>query len=666
MSAKPTYEKLAQRVRQLEKEVAALHHLKEDLRQTQDKHTTILDNIVEGYYEVDLKGNFIFFNRAMQDILGFETNELLGMNNREFMDKETSKKVFKSFNTVFETGKPSNTFNWTLIRKDGGKRHIETSITLIKDFHNTPTGFQGIARDVTDIRLAEHLLKKSEAKYRSLVENTPDLLYRTDMTGAIVFISPSVHRLSGYTVEEAVGMKMAQEVYAYPEERNHFLAQLQKNGKVRNFEARLRRKDGSIWWASTNAHFYKDSNGSILGVEGVTRDISDQKKIELALRESEEKFRLAFMTSPDAINLNRASDGLFIDINQGFTNLMGYARKDVVGKTSLELNIWEDAKDREFLVSGLSSKGVVENFEARFRRKDGTIRDGLMSARIIRIDDTDVILSVARDMTEQKQTQELLMQSEKMMSVGGLAAGMAHEINNPLAGIVQNSQVIANRLSPDLPANRRAAEKLGLSIDRIALYMEERQIYDMIGSLRKSGMRAAEIVSNILSFSRKTDASPSQLNLNRLIEKTIDIAGKDYDFKKKFDFKKITILREFPERKLNVTGFGSNIQQVLLNILRNSAEALLNTKDSNKPTIIVRLAREDGQARIEIEDNGPGIEKEVQKKIFEPFFTTKPVGQGTGLGLSISYFIINDIHKGEIFVTSEPGKGTTFVILLPI
>ena len=155
------------------------------------------------------------------------------------------------------------------------------------------------------------------------------------------------------------------------------------------------------------------------------------------------RFRLAFHTSPDSINLNRAADGLFIDINEGFTKLTGYTREDVTGNTSLSLNIWKCPEDRQRLIDSLNKIGFVENLEAEFVTKDGEIRVGLMSARLLPINEERVILTITRDITEWKKMKEMIVQSEKMLSVGGLAAGMAHEINNPLAGILQNLSVLA-------------------------------------------------------------------------------------------------------------------------------------------------------------------------------------------------------------------------------
>jgi len=244
--------------------------------------------------------------------------------------------------------------------------------------------------------------------YRSLVNNSPDLFYRASLDGRISFISPSVYVLSGYTVEEAIGMNLSEEIYLFPDERKIFLEELTRNGQVDNFEAQLKRKDESVWWASSNAYFYKDKEGNVLGVEGIVRDITRLKTATQALQESEERFRLTFHTSPDAINLNRVADGMYIDINDGFTELTGYLREDIIGKSSLDINIWKDPEDRQRLIDGLMKSGAVNDLEAQFVRKNGQIGTGLMSARILQIKDEAVILSLTKDITERKRTEEAL------------------------------------------------------------------------------------------------------------------------------------------------------------------------------------------------------------------------------------------------------------------
>lgn len=510
------------------------------------------------------------------------------------------------------------------------------------------------------------VLEEEVINYQNLIENTPDLFYQTDLQGRITFISPSVYRLSGYTIAEATGMKMAEEIYLVPEERTTFLNLLQREGHVANFEARLKRKDGSIWWASTNAHFLKNKAGEIIGVEGITRDISDIKAAEKALRESEERFRLAFHTSPDSVNLNRAADGMFVDINEGFTKLMGFTKEDVSGKSSLSLNIWKNPDDRQRLVDALTRDGFVENLEAEFVTKSGEVRVGLMSARLLRINEENLILTITRDITEWKKMREMMVQSEKMLSVGGLAAGMAHEINNPLAGILQSASVLANRLSGDLPANRKAAEAAGTSLPAIHKYLKLRKLPEMLENIQSSGRIAAEIVSNMLSFARKSEKMVSSHDIGTLLNQTLELLKTDYDMKRRYDFKQVRIVRKYDETVRPIPCEASKLQQVFMNILKNGAEAMAEVKnEAIQPEFVLSVQDDGAWVKVEIEDNGPGMEERTRRRIFEPFYTTKPPDKGTGLGLSVSYFIVTEDHGGEISVEDARGKGTRFVIRLP-
>ena len=502
--------------------------------------------------------------------------------------------------------------------------------------------------------------------YQALIDNTPDLFYRTDLQGRITFVSPSVYKLSGYTVQEAIGMKMAEEIYLHPEERQSFLTHLQQDGYVANFEAQLKRKDGSVWWASTNAHMYRGSNGEILGVEGITRDISDKKATEKALRNSENRLRLAFHTSPDSVTLTRVANGFYLDINDGFTKLTGYTRDDVAGKTSLDIDIWKNPGDRQRLVDALAKKGFAENLEAEFVTKNGEIKVGLISARLLEINDESVMLTMIRDISEWKQMKETIVQSEKMLSVGGLAAGMAHEINNPLAGILQNASLLKNRLSEDLPANHRAAAAAGTSLSAIRKYMAHRKVPDILENIHNSGKMAAEIVENMLSFARKSEKAVSDHDIGMLLDQAIDLLRTDYDMKKHYDFKKIRIDRDYDDKIGQIPCEASKLQQVFMNILKNGAEAMSEAQSPpSVPTFRLKVKDDNDWVRVEIEDNGPGMRQAIRRRVFEPFFTTKPTNRGTGLGLSVSYFIITENHGGEISVENALGGETRFVIRLP-
>ena len=273
------------------------------------------------------------------------------------------------------------------------------------------------------------------------------------------------------------------------------------------------------------------------------------------------------------------------------------------------------------------------------------------------------------NVTERVRIEEMMIQSEKMLSVGGLAAGMAHEINNPLAGILQTAEVLASRLGHnlDIPASRKAADAAGTTMEAIESFMELRGIPRMLKAIRESGSRVAAIVDNMLSFARKSDATVSSHSLEELIDKTLELAATDYDLKKNYDFKLIEIDREYAGNLPAIPCEAAKIQQVLLNILRNGAQAM-QQGGTEKPGFVIRtrLEQERNMACIEIEDNGPGMDKVISKRVFEPFFTTKPIGVGTGLGLSVAYFIITENHGGEMSVETTPGHGAKFIITLPV
>nr|WP_319394679.1 ATP-binding protein [uncultured Desulfobacter sp.] len=274
---------------------------------------------------------------------------------------------------------------------------------------------------------------------------------------------------------------------------------------------------------------------------------------------------------------------------------------------------------------------------------------------------------VLTDISRRKKMEEILIQSEKMRSVGGLAAGMAHEINNPLAGMLQTAQVMAQRLSADLdiPASRTAAQKAGTTIESIEQFMKARGIPRMIQTIITSGQRVSDIINNILSFSRKDETTLSHHFLDKILDKTVELAATDYDLKKAYDFKQIKITRSYADDLPALPCQAGNIQQVVLNILTNGAQAMQAAR-TPEPRFILRTYGDPvrGMICMEIEDNGPGMDEKTRKYIFEPFFTTKPVGVGTGLGLSVSYFIITENHQGEMTVESSPGAGAKFIIRL--
>jgi PAS domain S-box-containing protein len=282
-------------------------------------------------------------------------------------------------------------------------------------------------------------------------------------------------------------------------------------------------------------------------------------------------------------------------------------------------------------------------------------------------DRTEGVVVRIDDVTARARMEAMMVQTEKMMSVGGLAAGMAHEINNPLGAMVQSAQNILRRTSTDLPANLDMAAQCGVELTAVRCYLEQRRIIEFLEGIRSAGDKAAEIVDNMLHFSRKSESHKEAVDLAELLNKAVSLAAHDYDLKKKYDFRRIRIDREFQTDVGAVPCVATEIEQVVLNLLRNAAQAMAECdNDGPSARIELRLYRRDGMAVIEVEDNGPGMDSEKLKRVFEPFFTTKEVGSGTGLGLSVSYFIITNNHGGTLEAGSQPGRGTLFTIRLPL
>lgn len=267
------------------------------------------------------------------------------------------------------------------------------------------------------------------------------------------------------------------------------------------------------------------------------------------------------------------------------------------------------------------------------------------------------------DVTMKVTIENLMIQNEKMYSLGEVAAGIAHEINNPLSVILQNVQNIVRRTDINFGSNRERASELGINVENVDSYLKAREIPSMLDSIREAGERSATIVRNMLEFSHNSQRKTSLVDIKHLIQQTIALSQSLQQ--KKSDQQEIQLITEFKDNLPSIHGSAPELQQVLLNLLRNAKQAL-QSKTIEAPRIWVRAYEQEHQLVIEIQDNGPGMSDTVRQHIFEPFFTTKEVGSGTGLGLSVSYFIITERHQGTIDVKTAPGKGSNFIIKLPL
>ncbi|MCK5162122.1 MAG: PAS domain S-box protein [Desulfobacula sp.] len=403
-------------------------------------------------------------------------------------------------------------------------------------------------------------------------------------------------------------------------------------------------------------------------------EVNERKHAQQHLQESQKRYHTLFESASDAILILR-DDLIVIDCNLKTVDMFQMEKPVIIGSTpeqfspEFQADGESSAQKIEQLLETVHQKGSIL-FEWSHIRKNGMVFDVEISLTLIELLAGTHIVAIIRDITQRKRLQDMMLQNEKMSSIGGLAAGMAHEINNPLAGIIQNIEVALNRMNEHNQANQAMAEKLDFSLDQMSVYLEKRGIKRFLTSARMAGDKAAKIVSNMLSFSYQGESHLEPADICELLDLTIELAQNDYDLKKSYDFRLIDIKKEYETNVPKILCEKTKIQQVFFNLLKNGAQAMtehLKTNvENHKMMFSLRIKKQGPDICIDIEDNGPGMDDALIGQIFEPFFTTKAVGVGTGLGLWVSYFIIHENHKGSISVESLPDQGSCFKILLPI
>jgi len=267
--------------------------VEETLRESEEKYRTILEDIEEGYFEVDLAGNFTFVNDSACSLTGYSREELIGMNNRQYVDEENAKKIFEAFNQTYRTGEPAKVFDYEIIRKDGTKRQIEVSASLRKDSSGKPIGFRGVTRDITERNQAEEALRQSEERYRTILENIQEVYYEIDLAGKFLFVNEAFYEHLGYTKEEMIGQKSRQyqDEKTAKELREAYNRVYTTGEPIKAIEGQWIAKDGTKRIREMSASLIRDSEGKPIGFRGISRDITERKRMEEALKKSEEELR---------------------------------------------------------------------------------------------------------------------------------------------------------------------------------------------------------------------------------------------------------------------------------------------------------------------------------------------------------------------------------------
>ncbi|WP_235956813.1 PAS domain S-box protein [Fundidesulfovibrio magnetotacticus] len=657
------------------RDITQRRHDEEALRESEARYRSVLDNISDVYYRTDKGGSLVMFSPSGASLLGYASvEEMLGRSASSFYAHPHERDNFLA--TLARTGEVRD-YEVTLVRKDGSPVVVSTSSAFYRDDEGEVLGVEGIFRDITTRKQAEEALRESEQRASEIFNFAPDATFVIDRQGRVIAWNRAMEEMSGVKAADMLGKgdheyslpiygkrrPMLIDLVFLPDEqvrREYDFVRSVGDRVVAETTAPVRGVPTALWGVAAPLY---DSRGEVVGAIESIRDVTDYKAIERTLRETRNLFNNILESMPSAI-IGLDARGMVTHWNKGAGELCGQEAPKALGSPLSRVCDWLDREARPALESAQGERRLLVE---TVRPEDGgqprfydvmvypLLTDGEQGA-VLRVD----------DVTHKLRLEEMMVQTEKMMSVGGLAAGMAHEINNPLGGILQGVQNIRRRLSPELAANKAAAREAGVDLAAMQDYFRLRGVLEFLDSIRQSGERAARIVGNMLGFSRRSQSPGVPSSLEELLENSLELAATDYDLKKKYDFKRIEIVREYEPDMPKVPCSPMEIEQVILNLLRNAAQAMgSHPAQGAPPRLMLRLRREADMAVLEVEDNGPGMSEEVRRKAFEPFFSTKPPGEGTGLGLSVSFFIVS-AHRGSIFVLSQPGQGCRFVIRLPL
>jgi len=574
----------------------------------------------------------------------------------------------------------SQLFEWRFRAKDGHEFPIEVNLKRV-NIGDQPR-IVAVLRDISERKRFDEELTKTQGLLMAAVEQTPSGIILADAPdGRIRVANTAALEMRGESAAFLTDVPLAlhpERWQTYRPDGTTFpaeelpLAQAILQGRVlRNVDVIVRRHGGEDRWILANAAPVRDTAGRVAAGVMVFTDVTDLKRAEEALRREQERARL-YLDVAEVVLVALDAEARITLINRRGCALLGYHESELIGRNWFDVCLPEEVRDETKEVYGRLMEGELqplEHYENPVVTRRGERRLVAWHNALIRGEDGRIkgTLSSGEDITDRRRMQEAIIQSEKMMTVGGLAAGMAHEINNPLSGILQGVQNILRRTAPDSAANQEAAARCGCDLAAMERYMESREVLAFLSGIQESAMRAARIVTNMLQFSRPASATPQFTDLNALLDRVLDLAAADFDLKKRYDFRAIRIVRQYDRRLVDVPCISTELEQVVMNLVKNAAQAMAeSTVEGEPPRLTVRTLRTDDWACIEIEDNGPGMNEETRRRAFEPFFTTKDVGSGTGLGLSVSYFIVTNNHRGTIDLDSHPGRGARFTIRLPL
>jgi PAS domain S-box-containing protein len=499
-----------------------------------------------------------------------------------------------------------------------------------------------IYHDITKRKKQEEMLRASEEEFKNLFEHVASGVFISSKKGKFLNANQALLDMLGYdSKEEFLNIDLPQDLYVKPEDRRTFQEMMERDGRVIDYEVQFKRKDGSTIPILLTGHPRYDPQGNIIGYEGLNVDLTQRKLMEKELREAYDFMNKIVQSSPNAITATDMKGNILI-WNQAAEETLGYRASDVIGKMNIR-KIYPEGVARKVMQMLRSDEfggvGRLSTYPMVYVRRDGEVVEGNLSAAIIYDAQGKQIASVGsfvdlRDRLQMERalrdTQEQLLQSEKLAAMGRLTSQIAHELNNPLYGIMNTLEL----LKTEIPADNKRRKILEMALSET--------------------IRLSDLLRKMLSFSKPDQEERHPVDINPVLDEILLLHEKQL---KEND---INIAATYAKELGLIKASKNQLRQVFLNMVANARDAM-----PNGGTLSVTTSGDHDNVLIEITDTGTGIREEHLDKIFDSFFTTKGEVKGVGLGLSVCYGFIED-HGGNIEVKSQVGEGTTFTISLPV
>ncbi len=527
------------------------------------------------------------------------------------------------------------------IRKDGSRIWVEVVRRVVNI--NQQLVALIFVEDITQRKRSESELLLQNSRFQQLFANNPLGMIMVDHMDRVIMINRAFTGIFQYQEQDVLSREINSLII--PESMKNEASSLSdktQHGEPVEYESVRLRKDGSY----VDVHIWGVPimfNHGQIGVFGIYADITDRKRAEAAIRDSEEKYRTLFEESKDAVYIS-TPEGYFININSAGVQLFGYATAAELCGVSIPESVYDRPEDRRKFQELISGKGYIRDFEVTLRKKDGGKIEALITATAVKDDQGRIVAyrGIIRDNTSYKQLQRQLIQAQKMESIGTLSGGIAHDFNNVLAVVLSTAELIRKRTA----GNEDLAELTQMIIN--------------------SAMRGRSITQQLLLFSRSDNPILRPVSLNDIITENVKLLEHSLP-------KSIAIQVHTLNADDLIMADISHLHQIILNLAINARDAMSN--GGTLTLVVDRVssqeirkkwseADENDYVALFISDTGTGIPAELHTRIFDPFFTTKDQGKGTGLGLSIVHGIVKN-HKGFIELDSQPGLGATFRIYFP-